>query len=613
MSVFNHDLVSIDPYTGEDHICRLCYVYINRYKGVKDVEIIIDPNYACHYDREGRVLSIEKSFVIPKYFWGDGIHSVAAIVGNNGVGKSTAVEFILSAIVAGASEDDINGILVYEKGGKVLVYSNNRIRLPGWVESIDAPEKICCLYYNGHFVPELLSDNLRFGELAENYNISTGFLLLKDVQNYSNTDYFQGGISFEERLSQYNAQNHMRICKMLANRALYERIEEFVLPKYILIKPNRSGYYLKEEYNRTVSASGDVVKQTIPDIVYKTRDWEEIVFTNHIYCNFLNFLFNESHRDVDDGILQCLNDWQAYLSDSGPVLEQFDEFVSDRVEDYALKRSFRSVHEALTELDRLASFYHTPIWGCHYLDVGKEHDSISGICRVLEKSYYLVAQYFDIQYSQDLGSGTVLSSGEQSLLDLFSRLYATIQTDPIKFQNLDAPALLILDEAEHSFHPEWQRRYIYLLLHFLQQLVFNSDLKFQILLTTHSPVLLSDIPKNSITFLKKEGGAVNNVFPEMAGTFASNIFDVYRSSFFMDQGMIGEFAMEKLRSLESRVKEADNLGKEAFNNLMHEINLIGDIRIREYLLNCIPESKKRDEMSYLRARLHELEKRESNE
>ena len=67
--------------------------------------------------------------------------------------------------------------------------------------------------------------------------------------------------------------------------------------------------------------------------------------------------------------------------------------------------------------------------------------------------------------------------------------------------------------------------------------------------STHSPILLSDIPTGNVVFLREENGriAVNN--GKDRRTFASNIFDLYRDSFFMEQGTMGAFAASKVNAL----------------------------------------------------------------
>jgi len=590
---------------------HLCYVYIPAFKGVSNIEICVDPHYHCHYDKDANKLIINKNKDLPDDFWGRGIHSLAAIVGNNGVGKSTVVELILKVITSGVGDKDIDCILVYESRQGLFVYSKNKIKIPNNADIVDHPQNICCLYYSGQFIPGLSLDNLRLGELSGGYNISDGYLLYRDVQNYSITDYLHNSLSFFDTVYQYNAKNHARICRLLADKDLNDRIKNYCLPKYIIIKENKSGFYAYNDYLSRARLNDSVKPLALRNIT-KHRNNKDIYLASLIYFNFLNIIFNQSHYDINNHYVDCLKQWQDYFNDSVPILEQFEKFVELNIDNGQIYFYLKNIYLALSALDNLASFQPTFQSGYYYLSVSDDYDKILQLTDIVEKSGYLVAQIFDISYAQDLYTDTVLSSGEQHLLDLFSRLYYAIKIDTDKFCNLEAPALLILDEAEHAFHPEWQRKYINLLLEFLSILGKDSKMRFQILITTHSPILLSDIPSGCITFLKKENDITQNVHPDMGGTFASNVFEQYKNSFFMSEGLIGEFARQKIESIVKRIKdlETSRSSISEWNALRKEVNIIGDTRIRNYLLQQIPlDDCIEDKIAYYERKIKELKKR----
>lgn len=56
--------------------------------------------------------------------------------------------------------------------------------------------------------------------------------------------------------------------------------------------------------------------------------------------------------------------------------------------------------------------------------------------------------------------------------------------------------IILLDEPDLQLHPEWQQKFISLLLDLLY--AYFPKVKFQIILTTHSPILLSDIPRKNV-------------------------------------------------------------------------------------------------------------------
>ncbi|MCD3276630.1 AAA family ATPase [Clostridium botulinum] len=138
------------------------------------------------------------------------------------------------------------------------------------------------------------------------------------------------------------------------------------------------------------------------------------------------------------------------------------------------------------------------------------------------------------------------SSGEISMLNLFAKFY-NIKKEK-RFKSIKNRSILILiDEVDLNFHPEWQRCIIKHLTDFLSDL-FKEN-KLQIILTSHSPFVISDIPKDNIIFLKKASEQCsvgdNNYFKQ---TFGANIHTLLNNSFFMEN-TIGEFANEKIKSV----------------------------------------------------------------
>jgi hypothetical protein len=141
-----------------------------------------------------------------------------------------------------------------------------------------------------------------------------------------------------------------------------------------------------------------------------------------------------------------------------------------------------------------------------------------------------------------------LSSGETMLLRLFSNLYEF--AEELKKEGVPNMKLFfLLDEVETYFHPEWQRKLIRILLAFIEK--YFSDYKIDLVLTTHSPLLLSDFLKSDVIFMKKEKESVLvlQTLNDKKETFASNIHMLLANSFFMENGLIGEFAVDKINSL----------------------------------------------------------------
>ena len=119
-----------------------------------------------------------------------------------------------------------------------------------------------------------------------------------------------------------------------------------------------------------------------------------------------------------------------------------------------------------------------------------------------------------------------LSSGEKALLNIYSRFYT--QNDQYNEENgiiliLNHSDLIILiDEGEIYLHPNWQRKFLNLLLKFLSVI---SNKNIQIILTSHSPFVISDLPKENIIFLDKDQDGNCKVvdIEQQKQTFGANI------------------------------------------------------------------------------------------
>jgi hypothetical protein len=175
-----------------------------------------------------------------------------------------------------------------------------------------------------------------------------------------------------------------------------------------------------------------------------------------------------------------------------------------------------------------------------------------------------------------------LSSGHWRLLEVFSYI-DSIMNPLYDNHKLKPPrhVLLLLDEPDVYLHPEWQRKFIWLLLKFLQER-YGERHYFHVIVTTHSPFLLSDIPTENCVFLTLENGKTKVVEPEDR-TLASNIYTLLSQGFFLEVG-IGEYIRQKLKEVLKEVKQfkedvhyfrllAEEVGDEIIH---HKLNYILD-------------------------------------
>ena len=217
---------------------------------------------------------------------------------------------------------------------------------------------------------------------------------------------------------------------------------------------------------------------------------------------------------------------------------------------------------------------------------------------LVEDSFLNSESSFALKYI-DIG-GLDFSSGERALLNFFSWMHILpyfnkIETEIEKslFDNI----LLLIDEIDLYCHPSWQQKLLYYLIQ-------EARLKFkgknvQIIFTTHSPIVLSDMPKSNIIYLKHQNGKlVIDGKENHKETFGTNIYKLFDDAFFLEkQGQVGQFAKGKIQTLIDKVRNVDKLDVERINRLKQEISIIGEPLIREKLVSMLVRFQFNDEMS----------------
>lgn len=194
-----------------------------------------------------------------------------------------------------------------------------------------------------------------------------------------------------------------------------------------------------------------------------------------------------------------------------------------------------------------------------------------------------------------------MSSGERhDLVSTSYLMYHLTNLQSVKGDRFRIPyhhINLIFDEVELYFHPEYQRKYLATLLKTLSQCHISEEMirSINIIIVTHSPFVLSDVPLSHTLYL--ENGAAKARKDE---TFSANIHNLLVNQFFIERPM-GEVAANIIEEIAG----AEEITKEKYDYYMFIANKIGDIYIRNRLINII-ESKSKD---VVRSGLEEEQKR----
>lgn len=208
-----------------------------------------------------------------------------------------------------------------------------------------------------------------------------------------------------------------------------------------------------------------------------------------------------------------------------------------------------------------------------------------------------------------------MSSGERQLLNSASSVVyhlrnlakSKAQGTKIVYRNVN----VVLEEVELYFHPEYQRRFIKYLLEQIRNALFPANMAINLIFVTHSPFILSDIPRQHVLFLRD--GKPDRSMQE--DTFGANIHTLLQNGFFLNSVPIGEFAKAKIARLFEILNQSRSLKNNELEQLEMEIPLVSEPLLRGQLMRLYAQRKgfeqsdNKDLIEDLVNRIHYLESR----
>lgn len=591
---------------------HLCYINIFDYRNLHNVDMSFDSRYDFSLDRNRNVLSIEKRKGVPDGFWGKNVYSLTAIVGNNGAGKSTALRFILEALVDGSwSRKELKGMIVtVDDEERFSIYVPEELQrvhkcnVKGVIiDSIDKMEDLPSmetLYYGSHFNPLTTPEDILTIRWTGLMNISDGYLLTRDLQDYGNNLATNGIYPFRDYATAFNSQNQYRICYFL-NQYDSAIKKSLRLPKYLMIFPNKAGQWALTHKLKAAR------KSKLPEIVIP-ENWNarNKALADIIYHNMLNV----EADGMTSGLrwIPLLRRWIKYAveNQSNNIVDTYLAFIQT-IKSEREKQLCMYIYECANILANTCRDESNVFYSWLYYDIEEDKACIEMLLGwIVSHRVYLTCRFFDMQYAHDFKTTTFLSSGEQEMLNLYSRIYDSVVRIKQRGFSEDTPQLFIFDEAEIGYHPEWQRQFVNNIVKYLNDMAGRYNLRCQIVLTSHSPIILSDIPVECCNMLLKddEKNETVNVTKSRKQTFGTNVFELYRDSFFLNGGMMGEFASNYIQQLNEEIDKANEDNDEF---LEERISLIGDRVIRDYLMSKLRSHDKKWLKAYYSRALKELD------
>lgn len=583
---------------------ELLYIYIwDDKRNIKECEYNFSPNYKFSYNPQLQTFYMQRCDSLYNGWFGQNIVNITAVVGKNGSGKTNLLDCIIKALCGQGG-----GFIFYKHND--CIYSNIPKQLSEYkftfeviqFERFGSPlDSSLKEYINDTFVifySPSIDRNLSNGSSYSKFeDISNSHILRQPLSRLTQEPEYA-------RMSEVDIMQTNDLFKILLlfiyshKQRQHTVFETIKLPDY---------FELKLLYFSDTEPQHPTYKSLVQDLSNKG-------FKNRLKKFILTQIFlSEQHfpKEWDDkttfeDVLLYLNNGEDYrpnifdtlciLYDSGDIKYTEGRLGGLRKGYHEFSCSIRI--ESITQAFITALYcYYNYIPMAPYASFGTMEQNVSNAQVVI-----------------NLG----ISSGERAIYTLVSRLIGVIfnkqgeihhaAINKIIYDNkFDGKTIIILlDEPDLQLHPEWQQKFISLLLNLLY--VYFPKVKFQIILTTHSPILLSDIPSKNVIFINKNPDGTSKVCSELniKETFAANIHTLYNNSFFLDGIPIGEFAKHKIEEIYDRIESG-----QIDNNTLCDIYRIGEPVLRNILLQkydskrkTLPDEKR---VSLLKEELAKLE------
>lgn len=615
----------------------------NRITNFQDINLQQKIN--VEYIKEGNLLKINDNTSYLKNYWKESIESVTTLVGANGVGKTSILNAIRNFI-----NPEKTPIMIIKKNGIYNIFIDDT--LASNLE-ISFNERVISL---NNFINDGYETNE--GNISSSYKYSSYMefvLLLKEFEtiyytNHWNYFEYQNGFnqvdlsianildSAIEKTSNTTNKSYLDLMRDEQIRLVLKYIESEenrnLINRYLHL-PEKLNLILEENrypqerpvspsiYEENIDIFNDISKleKIINESIWNEKRLfltKEEVFifalSNNLF-NQLNSIFAETVlnyrkasfmlltkdlkadaniKDIFEKVLFILEELIrviAFSSEQKAIISQLEELLKEYKKMYSYLMNDLLPY-LVSEKDYEKEIYWEGNRKFYNLITLNLKDS-KGITRAIQ----LVQTFNQLNYMSQifLMKWNNLSSGETQLLSLVTTLNNQIE-------NTEKEKLVfLLDEIEVALHPLWQKELVNILINSLSGMANKENKSIQIIFATHSPFILSDMPlHSSILLFKEDKNSVTKVqssLDDKVTTLGANIHELYSNSFFLKDGLIGEYAKRKINDLANKLIKINPLSdnQECDDDFWSEayklINQIAEPLIRNRLLNLYNEKQ----------------------
>lgn len=545
----------------------LIALVIKRYNELFKEEVFnFSDEYKVDFNFETNELQIDKNPDYIENFYGESIYNISPVVGINGTGKTTVLNKISDYSPDKSEQDPDNQYFFLFELGK----QEDKVRF------------------------KVSSNNLSVATLQEcwgqtfyrnqdgSFDCDSEFY--DDTKNilYVNLQSKGGGtIGYGTTLNQEGLAMFIHSYLWLSDR----KIISSVLSCSLDISP----YGLKDYTNsipRGIKAIGFLIYKSIHNIFYEEDEFIKKLLSESLLSkcekylkedvsDYENYGFNlllEIVKELDKNEVKAETRKirKEYVESIISIVKVFRKFryVSTKIEDdseYILLKYSKMNRNLFKELNEKLTNY----------VISKER---------LNKTYYYPLIVDTPNYH--------MSTGEGNLIEIFSQLYTYLSMHEESSEDI----ILLVDELESGMHLEWSRRLIQILIDNLSEILEDEGKgrKIQLIFTTHSPYMLSDIKPGNVIMIEKNQETGYSEGKVLQNTFAKNIQEIMKEN--LIDNIYGDFALAKINSMIERLNgEEEHEGNE--EELLKEIHLISEPILRNKLLEMYDKKYNTSEFS----------------
>lgn len=602
---------------------ELIYLFLKDENKFKNQNLNFGSEYIFNYLLESNTLEVFKNELYIKDHYKvnnssfANLSNITSIIGQNGTGKTTILNFLIENFISGVNlnKEVVFAVKVNEE---IIIYYtesfpiiNNLETFRFKIEKLNLrKEKLTgkgvqgdqyvnfgyefrgfddtdIIYFSNVF------DNSGGMELSGLYNISTNYLINGDFEN--------------------NLKN--RVIPNDKNNAKYHAVYNYFTNEF-----DRQISFIHKFYNSklipfelpkelTISIKNNYLNIGVDEKIFQKDSntyvllFELFQVLNKIEFNYLTDLEKQKIRIVVNIYLSFIIDFLLSYQSAGEYFEtkllfenskmifSYEDIIKSIERFNSYQKKHISNDDLKNKLDNLISLLNI-IWDVNndneqfYIDHGdiklniesKNYEAFNEFYE-LYKNIFIIRPFFDLRWRN-------ISSGEKALLNIFSRFHS-LTNNELFGKELKGNLIILIDEGDLYLHPEWQKRFVKILIDFLPVIFESKSNGFkrtlQIIFTTNSPIPASDLLSYNTIFLEnfndengKSQTIVKDSLNEQKETFAANIHTLLSDSFFVKGGLIGDFASDKLNKIIDKLIKRVDLSKEERENMRKLIHQVGE-------------------------------------